>query len=220
VQDRHRNVVSSQVHEAFIAGAVLGVPQPGKLTLLGVRAIPGLALGIAAERAFSAAPVQNSTAAASYRRPIRNVSPCQCGVGMLYTTIDQAGSPTGTPASRTLSHTTITSYQKNGVVISGSGAVVTLNGNTVAGEGEVNYIAQNGIQVSFGASARLFDNNVSLNDYTPSKVTACGLLIYKAGGVSGEFKSGISYIKADNNFHNNETNICNFGKGGGTTPAS
>ncbi len=59
---------------------------------------------------------------------------------------------------------------------------------------------------------------VTSNNYTPSKVTACGLLIYKAGGVSGEFKTGISYIKADNNFHNNETNICNFGKGGGFSP--
>jgi hypothetical protein len=40
-------------------------------------------------------------------------------------------------------------------------------------------------------------------------------LIYKAGGVSGASKAGVAYIKADNNFHNNETNICNFGKGGG-----
>ncbi len=139
----------------------------------------------------------------------------QHGVGVLYTTINQAGASTGTAATGTLSSTTITKYQKNGVVISGSGAKVSLLNNTVIGEGPVNYIAQNGIQISFGASARLVDNDVSLNNYTPSKVTACGLLIYKAGGVSGATKTGISYIKADNNFHNNETDICNFGKGGG-----
>lgn len=75
--------------------------------------------------------------------------------------------------------------------------------------------AQNGVQVSFGTSARLFDNEVSLNNHAPATVTACGLLIYKAGGVSGATKTGISYIKADNNFHANETDIWNFGKGGG-----
>ena len=139
----------------------------------------------------------------------------QHGVGVLYTTIDQAGTSTGPSAKGTVSGTTITKYQKNGIVISGSGATVSLLGNTVKGEGGVNYIAQNGIQISFGASAKLVGNDVSLNNYTPSKVTACGLLIYKAGGVSGATKSGISYIKADNSFHNNETDICNFGKGGG-----
>lgn len=139
----------------------------------------------------------------------------QHGVGVLYTTINQAGASTGSSATGTLSGTTISKYQKNGVVISGPGAVVTLTSNVVTGEGPVNYIAQNGIQISFGASARLVDNDVSLNNYSPSKVTACGLLIYKAGGVSGATKSGISYIKADNSFHDNETNICNYGKGGG-----
>jgi hypothetical protein len=54
---------------------------------------------------------------------------------------------------------------------------------------------------------------------SPSKVTACGLLIYKAGGVSGASKSGIAYVKADNDFHANEQNICNFGKGGSFSPA-
>ena len=65
---------------------------------------------------------------------------------------------------------------------------------------------------------QLFNNNVSLNNYTPPKVTACGLLLYKAGGVSGATKNGISFVKADNNFHENETDICNFGKGGGFSP--
>jgi hypothetical protein len=144
----------------------------------------------------------------------------QHGVAVLYTTIDQAGASTGTSAKGTMSGNTITKYQKNGVVISGAGAAVSVLNNVVTGEGGVTYIAQNGIQVSFAGSAKLVGNDVSLNNYTPSKVTACGLLIYKAGGVSGATKSGISYIKADNNFHNNETDICNFGKGGGFSPAS
>ena len=92
--------------------------------------------------------------------------------------------------------------------------------NSLTGEGLITYIAQNGIQISFGATAKLVGNDVSLNNYTPAKVTACGLLIYKAGGVSGATKSGISYVKADNNFHNNEKNVCNFGKGGSFSPST
>lgn len=122
-----------------------------------------------------------------------------------------------TGSSGTISDNQVSLYQKGGIVVR-DGGKVTINGNTVTGAGPVDYIAQNGIQVSFGTSARLFGNNVSLNNYTPPKVTACGLLIYKAGGVSGSSKTGLSYIKADNNFHNNETDICNFGKGGGFSP--
>ncbi len=118
-------------------------------------------------------------------------------------------------ATGTISGNTVFKYQKNGITVSGDGTSAQVLDNTVTGEGPVKYIAQNGIQISFGATARLVANNVSLNDYTPAKVTACGLLIYKAGGVSGATKNGFSSIRADNNFHNNETDICNFGRGGG-----
>jgi hypothetical protein len=138
----------------------------------------------------------------------------QHGVGVLYTTVDQAGTVTGPSATGTLSGNTISRYQKNGVVISGSGAAMVVDNNTVTGLGPVDYIAQNGIQISFGATAKVTRNTVTGNDYTPSKVTACGLLIYKAGGVSAS-KNGVSSLKADNNIHDNETDICNFGKGGG-----
>ena len=143
----------------------------------------------------------------------------QHGVGVLYTTINQAGTSTGTAATGTLSGNTITKYQKNGVVVSGTGAAVTVQGNTVTGEGPISYIAQNGIQISFGATARVFGNIVTANDYLPAKVTGCGLLIYKAGGVSASTKAGISYIKAENTILGNETDICNFGKGGSYAPA-
>ncbi len=97
----------------------------------------------------------------------------------------------------------VTDYQKTGIIATLS-TVATITNNTVTGDGAINYIAQNGIQVSFAATAKLVGNNVSLNNYSPAKVTACGLLIYKAGGVSGATKSGLAFIKADNNFHANE----------------
>ena len=119
-----------------------------------------------------------------------------------------------TSATGTLSGNTIFNYQKNGVVISGSGASVVVDSNTVTGFGPANFIAQNGIQISFGATAKVTNNAVTGNNYTPAKVTACGLLLFKAGGVSAS-KKGISALKADNNLDGNETDFCNFGKGGG-----
>jgi hypothetical protein len=126
-------------------------------------------------------------------------------------------------AHGTITGSTVSSYQKNGITVSGKAAngvdagsvktSVSVLNNTVTGEGPITYIAQNGIQVSFGAAAKLVGNDVSRNNYTPAKVTACGLLLYKAGGVSAS-KAGLSYVKAENDFHNNEANICNFGKGG------
>jgi hypothetical protein len=130
----------------------------------------------------------------------------QHGVGVLYTTINQAGASTGTSATGTLSGNTITKYQKNGVVVSGKGASVSVLNNTVTGEGPINYIAQNGIQISYAATAVVKGNTASGNWYTPASYIACGFLLYQAGGVTA----------SSNNFFNNERNQCNFGKGGGT----
>jgi hypothetical protein len=147
----------------------------------------------------------------------------QRGVGVFYTTLDQTndslylnGEPyvtTGTAATGTLSDNVIAAYQKNGVAVNGPGAKAALERNTVTGFGEIDFIAQNGIQISRGASARVTDNIVSGNSYTPKSYAACGLLIYKAGGVSAS-KSGMSFIKSENDITNNETDICNYGKGG------
>jgi hypothetical protein len=131
----------------------------------------------------------------------------QHGVGVLYTTIDQAGVSTGSAATGTLSGTTITNYQKNGVVVSGSGASVTVQNNTVTGQGRISYIAQNGIQISFGASATVAGNTVSKNFYVPKSFVACGLLFYQAAGVK----------QTGNLFSENESNLCNVGRGGGNT---
>jgi hypothetical protein len=132
----------------------------------------------------------------------------QHGVGVLYTTIDQAGAPTGPAATGTLSGSTITNYQKNGVVVSGAHAVVKVLNNTVTGQGHVNYIAQNGIQISFGGGGTVTGNTVSGNWYTGPTYTACGLLFYQAGGVK----------QNANNLFDNQTNFCNVGRGGGKPP--
>ncbi|HXC80125.1 MAG TPA: hypothetical protein VNU19_24100, partial [Candidatus Acidoferrum sp.] len=52
----------------------------------------------------------------------------------------------GGSANGTISGNTVTDYQKNGITINGN-VSATIANNTVTGEGPVDYIAQNGIQV-------------------------------------------------------------------------
>ncbi|MDX6521331.1 MAG: hypothetical protein QOF08_1936 [Gaiellales bacterium] len=122
-------------------------------------------------------------------------------------------------AHGTISGSTVSSYQKNGITVSGKAAngvdagptgssfktSVSVLNNTVTGEGKINYIAQNGIQISYGATAIVRGDSVSNNWYTPPGVTACGLLLFQAGGVT----------KSGNSLFANETNFCNAGRGGG-----
>jgi len=129
----------------------------------------------------------------------------QHGVGVFYTTLNQDGSSTGPAAMGALSGSTIIGYQKGGVVVSGDGAAVTVENNTVTGAGPVDFIAQNGIQVSYGATALVTGNTVSGNAYTPKAWVACGLLWYQAAGVHA----------SRNQVAGNEMNVCNVGKGGG-----
>ena len=98
----------------------------------------------------------------------------------------------------------VTDYQKNGITTNGSVDAV-IAGNTVTGDGPITYIAQNGIQVAFGATAVVEENTVSGNDYTPADYVACGLLLFEAQGVK----------QKRNVFFANERDLCNFGRGGG-----
>jgi len=128
-------------------------------------------------------------------------SGCQEGAG-----IEVRGSTEeGAPAQRvTIIDNRVESYQKTGVLVSGAvDASITLN--RISGLGPVDYIAQNGIQVSSGASATIKGNTVSGNWYTPKAFVACGLLFFDAGGVK----------QSANNLFGNEINVCNAGRGGG-----
>lgn len=112
---------------------------------------------------------------------------------------------TGSDLTVTITDNTVSDYQKTGIVVNGSVAA-TITGNTAVGVGPVNYIAQNGIQIGFGATAVVRGNAMSGNDYTPKSYVSCGLLFYRADGV-----------RASNNaFSMNERDQCNFGRGGGT----
>jgi hypothetical protein len=84
---------------------------------------------------------------------------------------------------------TVSGYQKNGITYSGCGCANAVagstrgvvSGNTVTGAGPTSLIAQNGIQVGFGAGpVTISGNHVSGAEYTgdPSDGTGTGILLF------------------------------------------
>jgi hypothetical protein len=111
----------------------------------------------------------------------------------------------GIDRSVTVAGNTVEDYHKTGIIANGSVAA-SIRDNVVTGAGPINYIAQNGIQVGFGGTAIVRLNSVSGNDYMPLDTVACGLLMFEADGVK----------QSSNVFFENEKNVCNFGRGGGS----
>ena len=114
--------------------------------------------------------------------------------------------PTPDVGHATIDNVVVTGYQKNGIVVAGTGSSAQVTNGTTVGAGKTTVIAQNGVEVINGATATVDTNVIKGDFYTPRTFTACGLLIINAGGVQA---SGNTYI-------NDEKNQCNFGKGGGT----
>jgi hypothetical protein len=74
---------------------------------------------------------------------------------------------------------TVSLYQKGGIVVNAVGSSAKIQNNTVTGLGPVPFIAQNGIQVSRGATGDVNNNTVSGNAYTgPNGASSGGVLIF------------------------------------------
>jgi hypothetical protein len=136
----------------------------------------------------------------------QGLSGCQEGNAIEARNVDALA---GTQMAVTISGNTVSDYQKNGITANGNVAA-TVTDNTVTGDGQIDYIAQNGIQVGFGATALIRGNTVTGNWYTPESYVACGLLYFEAEGVKQQA----------NSLDENERNLCNFGRGGGNFDAS
>jgi parallel beta-helix repeat protein len=90
---------------------------------------------------------------------------------------------TGT-ASGNVSGNTVSHYQKNGITANGN-VSATIAKNVVTGEGPVNYIAQNGIQLGYGAKATVTGNTVSGNAYTGANLASSGGILVVGGACYG-----------------------------------
>ena len=77
-------------------------------------------------------------------------------------------------AAHTLSVTgsTVTGFQKNGITANETGLTATISGNTVTGPDSDENIAQNGIQLGFGATGQILNNTVQ--DTAECIAASCG----------------------------------------------
>ncbi len=117
---------------------------------------------------------------------------CQGGVGI---EVGLATSATTADAgTATLTNDTVETYQKNGITVDGAGSNAIMNGVTVTGAGPTPATAQNGIQVSDGATASISGSAVTGNECNDSsggcgpdgftQTQSCGLLMFDSGAVT------------------------------------
>jgi hypothetical protein len=121
----------------------------------------------------------------------------QHGVGIYF-----VGGGTGS-----IQKNTVSLYQKGGIVVNGEGSSAKIQNNTVTGLGQVDFIAQNGIQVSRGATGDVNNNSVTGNAYTGANgASSGGILIY--GGCGDPATTGVD-VK-NNTLINNDVGIYLF----------
>ena len=73
-------------------------------------------------------------------------------------------------------------FQKNGMAISGDGLTAHIEDNKVFGKGKTDVTAQNGIQIGYGATGTIINNEVYDVWYTGSGWEASGILLYQSSG--------------------------------------
>lgn len=136
----------------------------------------------------------------------------QHGIG-LYVYIDD-----GTSRLFSANNLNIHDYQKNGTVFAGEGLTANISNSVIYGFGQIDFIAQNGIQYSYGATGKAENNKVYDNYYTPETWAATGILVFDAGSnlqlINNEvykngwggiyvFEAGSGLEISDNRVHDN-----------------
>ena len=90
----------------------------------------------------------------------------------------------------------ISLYQKGGITANGTGTDVNIKDNRVNGLGPVPFIAQNGIQIGFGANGSVKDNTVTGNAYTGANFASSGGILIVGGPCYGlpEYTVGTNVV--------------------------
>jgi parallel beta-helix repeat protein len=91
---------------------------------------------------------------------------------------------TGLVADADVSDNQIDAYQKTGVVVDGAGSSARVRQNTITGLGSVNFIAQNGVQVSRQAVAEVRQNTITDNLFAPQTFASAGVLLFEASSAT------------------------------------
>jgi hypothetical protein len=138
------------------------------------------------------------------------LSGCQNGIGI------QAGRNLFTETG-TLNATgiTVTEHQKGAIVIDNTGSGGSVTGSTITGVGNTPAIAENGVQVSRGATATITGNTISAHkcDHVScgadpvADTQSAGVLLFEAGNT----------LIGDNDILNNDMGVYTFAPGAAVT---
>jgi hypothetical protein len=121
--------------------------------------------------------------------PLTSAGGCQGGVG-----IEAGNSYTSQTGHVLAGDDTVRGYQKNGITADGAGSTALIANSTVTGAGATPYIAQNGIQISTGATGQVIESTISGNNYTGTgEASSTGVLVYGGGSScsGGDPQSGL-----------------------------
>ena len=111
-------------------------------------------------------------------RLVPTLAGCQSGLGIF------AQSGNGGSSKVQVLNSSVHDFQKNGITGNEPGTEINVKGNSVSGDGPSPIIAQNGIQIGFGAKGTVDGNSVNNVIYTPCiSVNVCaasstGILVF------------------------------------------
>ncbi len=109
---------------------------------------------------------------------------CESGLGIYV----QSGN--GGSSAVTVSNSSVHDYQKGGIAGDESGTTLTLTGNAVTGDGSASQLAQNGLQIAYGATGSITQNRVANHVYSACSsqsicpAAAVNVVVYNSSGVT------------------------------------
>jgi hypothetical protein len=125
-------------------------------------------------------------------------SGCQNGSGIQFGSFESGTPDVSTPGDGSAQQNLVSGYQKNGITVNETGSNVLVHLNTTIGAGATGITAQNGIQVGFGAVAKISSNKVEANFYTGVN--------FASGGIIGVDPAGVGVAISGNVASNNQVN--------------
>jgi parallel beta-helix repeat protein len=127
--------------------------------------------------------IENVTARNQILSP--GLTGCQSGEAIYV----QSGYGSSTPQFVTIVNSSVRNFQKNGITVDGDPLSFLVQKNYIVGVGPTTGAAENGIQISDGATGAVLNNTTIDEIYSPGGYGASGILIYAAPGVEVGFNT-------------------------------
>src|SRR5439155_5965927 len=164
------------------SGAIIHVNGAQNITVSGFTITGGVGT---ADLQFGVLVDHSGSATISYNHII-NIQTSPLGTNQGAAAIQIGEGSTGTPGIGNVVGNRIENYQKGGIVVIGAGSNADVTANIVRGIGPTTVIAENGIQVSDGATGRVRYNTVSGKQFVSTTTDGVGIRVFNTANVRVE----------------------------------